>query len=249
MIELKNIRVTFNKHTPLENTVIQDMSLNINDKEFVTIIGGNGAGKSTLLNCIAGEVRPEKGDIVISGKKVTKRSTADRARWVSRVFQDPLQGTCADLTIEENLLLATHRGKRRGFALAYQKKLVTLFKERLSELNLGLQDRLDTQIGSLSGGQRQAVSLVMATLEPPQILLLDEHTAALDPKMANTIMDITARLIKEYQFTTLMITHSMHQALHYGTRTLLLQQGQILRDLTCEERKKLTAQDLLTFFE
>jgi len=248
MIQLQNISVIFGKNTPLETTVVHNLSLNIQKKEFVTIIGGNGAGKSTLLNTIAGDIIPQNGYILIDNINVTKLPTHKRAQFVSRVFQDPLQGTCAHFTIEENLLLAQQRGEIRSLRLAHQRELIANFQHRLAELNLGLENRLNSQMGMLSGGQRQAVSLVMATLKAPKILLLDEHTAALDPKMAETIMMLTNRIIQEEKITTLMITHSMHQALDFGSRTLLLQQGKIIKDLPADQRKVLTAQDLLEFF-
>jgi putative tryptophan/tyrosine transport system ATP-binding protein len=247
MIALKNIHVYFNRRTPLENHALKDCSLSIATGEFVTVIGGNGAGKSTLLNLLAGDVLASQGRVELDGINVSRWGTLRRSCFVSRVFQDPLLGSCASLSIEENLALASQRGQKRGLGLALSTQQRDVFRELLADLKIGLEHRLQDPMGALSGGQRQAVSLVMATLRPSKILLLDEHTAALDPKMAKLILGLTQRLISERQLTALMITHSMIHALEYGDRTLLMREGRIERDLKGCDRQNLKAQDLLEF--
>jgi putative ABC transport system ATP-binding protein len=248
MITLNNISVTFGKGTPLETTVFEDFNLKINLGEFVTLIGGNGAGKSTLMNLISGDVLSDSGSVILDNIAVTKWPTHKRAQLISRVFQDPLLGSYADLTIEENLSLAFSRGKSRTLTMALRSSLREQFRERLSHMALNLENRLTDKMGLLSGGQRQAVSLVMATLRPSKILLLDEHTAALDPKMEGLILELTQRLIQEQKLTALMITHSMSQALAFGTRTLMMHHGKIVHDLNARERDQLQAKDLVGFF-
>lgn len=250
MIELKNINVTFNKGTPLENKVFKELNLKIHNGEFVTVIGGNGAGKSTLMNVISGEIMTDNGHIILDNIDVQKWPTYKRAQLISRVFQDPLLGSYAELSIEENLALAYFRGFNRSpFKMAINPQLRSVFRERLADIGIGLEKRLTDKMGLLSGGQRQAVSLVMATLQPSKILLLDEHTAALDPKMEVLILKLSQRLITEKRLTALMITHSMSQALEFGTRTLVMHHGKIVRDLKDEEqRKSLQASDLIAFF-
>jgi len=249
MIRLEHLHVTYHKASPLENHVLQGIDLTIHPGEFITIIGGNGAGKSTLMNVLAGETIPDAGHIWLNAMDITALSTVKRAHWISRVFQDPMQGTCSDLTIEENLLLAHRRGHRRGFKFAYDRQLKNTLKDAVAELGIGLEDRFLTPIGALSGGQRQAISLLMATLQPCELLLLDEHTAALDPKMARLVLQITDKIVKKHELTTFMITHSMQQALHYGTRTLLMQQGKIVKDLNTAARALLQPADLLAYFD
>ncbi len=248
MITLNNISVTFGKGTPLETTVFKNFNLKINPGEFVTVIGGNGAGKSTLMNLISGDILSDAGSIILDNIAVTKWPTHKRAQLISRVFQDPLLGSYADLTIEENLSLAFSRGQSRTLQMALRTNLREQFRERLSHMALNLENRLTDKMGLLSGGQRQAVSLVMATLRPSKILLLDEHTAALDPKMEGLILELTKRLIQEQQLTALMITHSMAQALEFGTRTLMMHHGNIVHDLIGAERNQLQATDLVSFF-
>lgn len=249
MIKLKGIEVFFNKGTPLEVYSLKDVDLKIEEGEFVTIIGSNGAGKSTLMNVLAGEVLVDAGTILIDNNNVTKYVTEKRAAFVGRVFQDPLSGSFAELTIEENLAIALNRGRFHFLKWALNTKKRRFFKECLAHLHIGLEDRLNDPIMQLSGGQRQAVSLLMATLQPSQILLLDEHTAALDPKMAKRILALTKELIEEKKLTTLMITHSMHQALELGTRTLVLHQGEIIKDLHSDERKQMTSPELIKLFD
>lgn len=249
MITLDNIHVIFNKNTLLENPVLKGINLQIKAGEFVTIIGGNGAGKSTLMNILAGDLIPTRGSIYFNDMDITSKPTQQRAHLIGRVFQDPMLGTFAHLTIEENLSLAYKRGQKRKLALSVNAKLKDLFREALKVLSMGLENRLQDKVATLSGGQRQALSLVMTTLQSCGLLLLDEHTAALDPKMAKTIMEITQQIVSDRQLTTLMITHSMNQAITYGSRTIMLYHGQVYKDLHEDERKSLSAQDLLAFFE
>jgi len=249
MIELKGVNVVFNKGTKIENHVLKDIDFKVLDGQFVTIIGGNGAGKSTLMNVLSGNITPNKGKVFIDSLDVTHMSTENRASMVSRVFQDPMIGTFSDLTIEENMSLAARRGIKRGLALSLNAKLKEQFKEALSDIGIGLEDRLTDKVSSLSGGQRQALSLIMATLLGSKILLLDEHTAALDPKIANKIMQLTDEIVKRHNLTALMITHSMSQALAYGDRTIMMYHGKIVRDMHGAERKKLSSADLVKYFD
>ena len=252
MIRIQHLRVTFAPRTPLEKSVFTDFSLTIPAGQFVTVIGSNGAGKSTLLNAVSGEVNTtnglQSGQIVIAGRDVTHQRVPQRAKLVSRVFQNPLAGSCADLTVEENLVLAQNRARRLGLRRAIGVKQRREFRDRLSQLDLGLENRLNDQMGLLSGGQRQAISLVMATLAPTQVLLLDEHTAALDPKTARYILELTASLIAEQKLTALMVTHSMQQAIAVGDRLLMLHEGKIALDISSEEKAQLSVGDLLDAF-
>lgn len=249
MIELKGAHVVFNKGTKIENHVLKGIDFKVMDGQFVTIIGGNGAGKSTLMNVLSGNIVPNKGKVFIDNLDVTRMSTENRASMVSRVFQDPMIGTFADLTIEENMSLASKRGIKRGLSLSLNSKLKEKFKESLADIGIGLEDRLTDKVSSLSGGQRQALSLIMATLLGSKILLLDEHTAALDPKIANKIMQLTDKIVKRHSLTALMITHSMSQALAYGDRTVMMYHGKIVRDMYGAERKKLSSADLVKYFD
>ncbi len=248
MISLKKISIHFGEGTAAFRIALKNLSLNIEEGEFVTVIGSNGAGKSTLLNTIAGEFTPSSGQIFIDEEDVTKESTNLRAKHVARVFQDPVAGTCAHLTIAENLALALCRGKNRSLKSAVNRSSRDYFQSVLQPLNLNLENRLDTQMAMLSGGQRQAVSLLMATLSPLKILLLDEHTAALDPKTSRFVMDITEKIIKNKKLTALMVTHSLSSALKYGTRTIMLHEGKLIKDISGEERALLTPQDLMQQF-
>ncbi|MEA5465565.1 ABC transporter ATP-binding protein [Leptothoe sp. PORK10 BA2] len=248
MIVLSDIHVTFNPGTPLAKSALRGMDLEIATGDFIAVIGSNGAGKSTLLNIISGDILADRGRVTVGAEDVTTWSTARRAAAVSRVFQHPLAGSCADLTIEENMALAFRRGQQRGLRTALNPRLRHQFRERLASLNLGLEDRLCDRIGLLSGGQRQALSLVMATLSPAKILLLDEHTAALDPKTAHYIMQLTEQLVAEHRLTTLMVTHSMRQALAVGHRLLMLHEGRIVFDVLGSEKDSLTIHDLLHRF-
>ena len=249
MMELRGLHKTFNPGTPIENPALRGVSLNIAAGEFVTVIGSNGSGKSTTLNAISGDLMVDDGQIVIDGRDVTKLNAWQRAGLVARVFQDPMAGTCEALSIEENLALAWQRGQRRGLGRAVRPELRTLFRERLAHLNLGLENRLGDRMGLLSGGQRQAVSLLMAALRPSRMLLLDEHTAALDPKTAAFVLQLTDQIVAENQLTTLMVTHSMRQALDHGTRTVMLHQGQVVLDVSGDDRARMDVPDLLAMFE
>ena len=248
MINVSDLVVVFGAGTPLEKRALNGVDLTIERGEFVCVIGSNGSGKSTLLNSTAGDFPPAKGKIKINGNDVTSWPTARRAGLVARVFQDPLAGSCADLTIEENLALAAARGTRRGLGLALSAKRRQQFRKRVGELGLGLEDRLRNKMALLSGGQRQAAALLMATLAPSSVLLLDEHTAALDPGMAEFVLELTTKVVSEQGHTTMMVTHSMSQALSVGTRTIMLHEGQILLDVTGKERSKLSIEDLVTKF-
>ncbi|MGD1856384.1 MAG: ABC transporter ATP-binding protein [Leptolyngbyaceae cyanobacterium] len=248
MISLTDIYVTFNPGTPLAKPALRGVDLTIGTGEFIAVIGSNGAGKSTLLNIISGDILCDRGQVNIDADTVTTWPTARRAELVSRVFQNPLAGSCADLTIEENLVLAFRRGQLRGLRPALNPRLRDQFRSRLASLDLGLENRLCDRIGLLSGGQRQALSLVMATLAPAKILLLDEHTAALDPKTAQYIMQLTEQLVREHRLTTLMVTHSMRQALAVGNRLLMLHEGQIIFDALGADKADLTLDDLLKRF-
>ena len=248
MISCKNLHVTFNRGLPTEKLALRGIDLTIPSGEFVTVIGSNGAGKSTLLNTIAGDIRTSKGKILFGDRGVTKLPATGRARDIARVFQDPLAGTCGDLTVEENMSLAYGRSKRGTLKSALNSNVRKIFKEQLSRLNLGLEDRLESEMGLLSGGQRQSVSLLMSALQPSSILLLDEHTAALDPKTAALIMDITSQIISEKKLTVMMVTHSMRQALDHGSRTIMLHEGKIIFDLDGETRANYEVKDLLQLF-
>ena len=248
MIRVSQLGITFNPGTPLEKRALNGVDLTVEPGEFVTLIGSNGAGKSTLLGAVAGDVMASEGSIVIGETEVTRWPAARRAGLVARVFQDPLAGSCGTLSIEENLALAAARGRKRGLSGALPRSRRAFFKERIAELGLGLENRLEDQMGLLSGGQRQAVSLVMATLAGSDVLLLDEHTAALDPHMAAFVLELTCRFQAELKLTTLMVTHSMRQALDAGTRTVMLHEGRIVLDVKGDQRKGLGVDDLVDMF-
>jgi putative tryptophan/tyrosine transport system ATP-binding protein len=248
MIRIEALRVVFGRGTPLEKTAIAHIDLTLAEGEFVTVIGSNGAGKSTLLAAIAGDVAVTAGRIAIRERDVTGWAPARRAALVARVFQDPLAGSCAELTIEENLAIAAARGRRRGWGPSLGADRRASFRERARELGLGLEDRLGDRMGLLSGGQRQALALVMATLARSEVLLLDEHTAALDPAMAEFVTGLTRRLVAAHGLTTLMVTHSMRQALELGTRTIMLHEGRIILDVAGEQRAGLNVDDLVAMF-
>lgn len=248
MIRLTDLHVTFNRGSAMEKKALQGVTLDIKRGDFVCVIGGNGAGKSTLLNTLCGDIFPEKGRISIDNKDMTSLMSWQRAPFIARVFQDPMAGTCAGLTIEENMALAMRRGHNRSLKLALKKADREIFRAQLSRLKLGLENRLSDPIGLLSGGQRQAVSLIMAVLQPMKIIALDEHTAALDPKTAAFILELTHEIVEENHLTSLMVTHSMHQALELGNRTLMLHEGRVVFDVQGEERKGLTVADLLELF-
>lgn len=249
MLKASDLHVTFNPGTPIETPALRGLSLDIPSGQFVTVIGSNGAGKSTLLNAISGETPLDQGSITVDGTELRRMPVWERAGMVARVFQDPLLGTCEDLTIEENLALGSGRGGRRGLRPALRRPMRDEFRAHLAKLGLGLENRLQDRIGLLSGGQRQAVSLLMATLRPSRILLLDEHTAALDPRIAAFVLDLTRRVVAERQLTTLMVTHSMRQALDIGDRTIMLHQGRVVLDVSGEQRSRLDVPHLLEMFQ
>ena len=248
MLELKNIKKTFFPGTVNEKVALKGIDLVLEDGDFVTIIGGNGAGKSTLLNAIAGVWRPDCGQVLIDGIDVTHLPEHKRAKFLGRVFQDPMMGTAKDMEIEENLALALRRGKRRGLKWRITRAEREQYRKTLADLDLGLETRLTHKVGLLSGGQRQAVTLLMATLNTPKLLLLDEHTAALDPKTAAKVLEITDRIVQKDKLTTLMITHNMKDAIAHGNRLIMLHEGRIIIDVKGEEKKKLTVEDLLAMF-
>jgi len=248
MIRVEGISVTFHRGTPMETKALRELDLEVSGGQFVTVIGSNGAGKSTLLNALSGEVIPQDGRILIDGQEVTRWPAPRRSGLVARVFQDPMIGTCESLTIEENLALAAARGRTRGLKRAIGRGLRDEFRAKLRSLGLGLEGRLGDKVGLLSGGQRQAVSLLMATLSPAQVLLLDEHTAALDPKTAEFVLELTRKIVSEHRLTTLMVTHSMRQALDFGDRTVMLHEGRVVLDVEGEARQRLDVPDLLAEF-
>ncbi len=248
MLEIKNVTKIFNGGTVNEKVALSDVSLTLEDGDFVTVIGGNGAGKSTVLNMVAGVYPVDEGNIVIDGVDVTHLPEHKRAKYIGRVFQDPMMGTAADMWVEENLAIADRRGKTRGFKWAITKKDKVKYKAALAELDLGLDTRMTTKMGLLSGGQRQAITLLMATMKRPKLLLLDEHTAALDPKTAAKVLEITDRLVKENDLTALMVTHNMKDAIAYGNRLIMMNAGKIILDVKGEEKKNLTIEALLDMF-
>lgn len=249
MLGAQDLHVTFNRGTPIETRALCGLSLDIPAGQFVTVIGSNGAGKSTLLNAVSGDLAVDRGRILIDDVDVTRKPVWERALRVARVFQDPMAGTCEDLTIEENMALAQSRGTRRSLSRAVKASMREGWRARLATLGLGLEGRLTDRIGLLSGGQRQAVSLLMAALQPSRILLLDEHTAALDPRTAEFVLQLTARIVAEAKLTTMMVTHSMRQALDVGERTVMLHQGQVVLDVSGDERSRMGVPDLLQMFE
>lgn len=248
MLEIKNVYKTFNAGTVNEKHALNGLNLVLNDGDFVTVIGGNGAGKSTMLNMIAGVYPVDSGTITIDGNDVTKLPEHKRAKFLGRVFQDPMMGTAADMWIEENMALAGRRGQHRTLKWAISKSERVKFREMLAELGLGLEDRLSAKVGLLSGGQRQALTLLMAVMKKPRLLLLDEHTAALDPKTAATVLALSDKFIEEEQLTAMMVTHNMKDAIAHGNRLIMMNNGQIILDISGEEKKKLTVDDLLAAF-
>lgn len=249
MLEIKEIYKTFNKGTVNEKHALNGVNLTLNEGDFCTVIGGNGAGKSTTLNAIAGVWPVDSGAIIIDGKDVSGLSEHKRAPYLGRVFQDPMTGTVADMEIIENLALAARRGKRRGLSWGVKAKEREKYRELLAEFELGLEDRMSSKVGLLSGGQRQAITLFMATLQKPKLLLLDEHTAALDPKTASKVLELSDKIIKENNLTALMVTHNMKDAIVHGNRLIMMNNGKIILDISGEEKKKLTVDELLKKFE
>ena len=249
MLRVENVWKTFNAGTVNEKTALSGLNLHLNEGDFVTVIGGNGAGKSTMLNAVAGVWPVDEGKIFIDSVDVTKLPEHKRAAYLGRVFQDPMTGTAAGMQIEENLALAARRGAKRFLKPGITQKEREYYKERLSSLSLGLEDRLTSKVGLLSGGQRQALTLLMATLKKPRLLLLDEHTAALDPKTAAKVLDATDRIVGEDHLTTLMITHNMKDAIAHGNRLIMMYEGHVIYDVAGEEKKNLKVSDLLAKFE
>lgn len=249
MLEITNVEKTFNPGTINEKKALNGINLHLNEGDFVTVIGGNGAGKSTMLNMVAGVYPVDCGNIIIDGVDVTKLPEYKRAKYLGRVFQDPMTGTAADMQIEENLALAARRGKPRLLRPGITAKERKEYKELLKILDLGLEERLTAKVGLLSGGQRQALTLLMATLKKPKVLLLDEHTAALDPKTAKKVLDITEEIVTKNNLTTIMITHNMADAIAVGNRLIMMNNGKIIFDVSGEEKKKLTTADLLEKFK
>ncbi|MBC3889657.1 ATP-binding cassette domain-containing protein [Acetobacterium paludosum] len=248
MLTIKGITKIFNEGTVNENIALSNFSLTLEEGDFVTVIGGNGAGKSTLLNCVAGVYGVNQGSILIGEKDVTKLPEYKRADVIGRVFQDPMKGTAADMGIEENLALAYRRGKIRGLGWGISNKERQIYKNYLSHLDLGLEDRLSDKVGLLSGGQRQALTLLMATLKKPRLLLLDEHTAALDPKTAEKVLKLSDQFVKEGNLTTMMVTHNMRHAIEHGNRLIMMHEGKVILDIKGKEKKDLTVENLLKRF-
>ncbi len=249
MLEIRNISKTFNPGTITEKRALSDLSLHLNPGDFVTVIGGNGAGKSTMLNAVAGVFNVDAGSILIDGVNVTRLPEHKRAAMLGRVFQDPMIGTAATMNIEENLALAYRRGQHRTLRWGIKPKEREEYRDLLAMLGLGLEDRMTSKVGLLSGGQRQALTLLMATLKQPKLLLLDEHTAALDPKTAANVLGLTQKIIAENHLTALMITHNMKDALQYGNRTIMMHEGTVILDIDAETKKRIGIEDLLAMFE
>ena len=248
MLELKGICKTFNPNTINAKVALNHLNLTLNDGDFVTVIGGNGAGKSTMLNAIAGVFQVDEGTITIDGQDVTKLPEHKRAAFLGRVFQDPMMGTAPSMQIQENLALAARRGKHRGLKWGISQQEQELYFQKLKDLDLGLEGRMKAKVGLLSGGQRQALTLLMAALQKPKLLLLDEHTAALDPRTAAKVLELSDKIVEENHLTTLMITHNMKDAIAHGNRLIMMDAGHIVLDISGEEKKKLTVSDLLTLF-
>lgn len=249
MLKMTNIYKTFNPDTVNEKRVLNGLNLELNDGDFVTVIGGNGAGKSTMLNMIAGVHFPDQGTITLDNEDITNLPEHIRAKYLGRVFQDPMMGTAANMEIEENLALAYRRGQKRGLGWGITKEEKELYVEKLKMLDLGLETRLTTKVGLLSGGQRQALTLLMATLQHPKLLLLDEHTAALDPKTASKVLELSEQIITNNSLTALMVTHNMKNAIQYGNRLIMMYEGKIIYDVSGEEKKSLHVSNLLEKFE
>ncbi len=248
MLEIKNVSKTFNPGTINEKRALSNLSLSLSDGDFVTVIGGNGAGKSTLLNAVAGVWPVDSGAILIDGENVTGMPEYKRAKYIGRVFQDPMMGTAPNMQIEENLALAMRRGKKRGLKWGVTSAEREVYREKLATLGLGLEDRLTAKVGLLSGGQRQALTLLMASLQTPKLLLLDEHTAALDPGTAKKVLELSDKIISENKLTALMITHNMTDAIRHGNRLIMMDRGRIVLDISGEEKNRLTKADLLERF-
>jgi putative ABC transport system ATP-binding protein len=249
MLEMTNVCKTFNAGTINEKRALIDIRLRLETGDFVTVIGGNGAGKSTLLNLVAGVFPCDRGSVVLDGTDITRQPEYMRAKLLGRVFQDPMRGTASEMGIEENLAMAYRRGKRRTLRWGITGREREFYRERLKKLGLGLEDRMSSKVGLLSGGQRQALTLLMATLQKPKLLLLDEHTAALDPRTAKNILELTGEIVAEDRLTTMMVTHNMRDAIRYGNRLIMMDEGRIIYDIAGEEKRELEVEDLLKKFE
>lgn len=248
MLEVKNIRKIYNPGTVQEKCLFDDFSLSIPDGQFVSVVGSNGSGKTSLLNLICGSIQPDGGQILMQGRDIRKDSEHVRARKIGRVYQNPAMGTCAQMTILENLSLADFKGKPAGLHRGTDRRRIDAYREMLRPLGLGLEDMLSTKVGTLSGGQRQALVLLMSTMTPISFLILDEHTAALDPKTADIIMELTGRVVREKQLTAIMVTHNLRYAVEYGDRILMMHQGHAVLDKAGEEKQAVRIEDLLTIF-
>ena len=249
MLTITNVRKTFNKGTINEKKALNGINLHLESGDFVTIIGGNGAGKSTMLNMIGGVYPIDSGKIVIDGINISREPEHRRAKYIGRVFQDPMRGTAANMEIQENLAMALRRGKIRGLGWGIRNNEKDYYRTALAQLDLGLQTRMTSKVGLLSGGQRQALTLLMATLQKPKLLLLDEHTAALDPKTARKVLELTEKIVNEQELTALMVTHNMKDAIQIGNRLIMMHEGRIIYDVSGEDKKKLQVEDLLEKFE
>ena len=249
MLTITNVRKTFNKGTINEKKALNGINLHLESGDFVTIIGGNGAGKSTMLNMIAGVYPIDSGKIVIDGINISREPEHRRVKYIGRVFQDPMRGTAANMEIQENLAMALRRGKIRGLGWGIRNNEKDYYRTALAQLDLGLQTRMTSKVGLLSGGQRQALTLLMATLQKPKLLLLDEHTAALDPKTARKVLELTEKIVNEQELTALMVTHNMKDAIQIGNRLIMMHEGRIIYDVSGEDKKKLQVEDLLEKFE
>ena len=249
MIEIKNLHKTFFSEIGTAKPVFKGLDLKIDDGDFVTIIGSNGAGKSTLLNVINGQINPDGGDIILNGSNITNIERHKRSKWISQVYQDPTQGTAPSMTVLENLSMAKNKGKKFNFTFGLDTKNIEFYKNQLKSIGLGLEKQLFTQVGLLSGGQRQCLSLIMATLNHPDILLLDEHTAALDPQTSEIILEITKEIVEKNNITSLMITHNMQDAIKYGNRLIMLHSGEVIFDIKGVEKEQLTVEKLLEMFK
>lgn len=249
MLDLKDVSITFHPGTVNERKALDHVSLHLDPGDFVCVLGSNGAGKSTLLNAVSGTLQIDEGSIILDGMDLSKKAEHIRSRYIGRLFQDPMKGTAPDMSIMENLGLAYSRGKRMSLSKAIQKKDHQYFLERLKDLDLGLEERMTQPVGLLSGGQRQALTLLMSTIVTPKLLLLDEHTAALDPKTAAAVMNLTQRIIEEHSITTLMITHNLRQALEYGNKTIIMNEGKIVAMLEGEQKRNMSIQQLLELYD